>query len=348
MINRQDATLLILPALLTSVTSLAVSQRSTSCSHLVIFNMSAMPTPEQTERIRQYRVFFTLPLEQQRALSAVTPEKRDLCQRVEHGRVKAVWIGAAPLDSRLRVILYAHGGAHSAGQPESSADVQIALLHSLSKRGIPCRVLSVDYSLSPESTCPTSIHECLAAFHYLVDELNIPPQQIVLSGISSGAALVLSTAQLLRDEEEERRTRRSPAGLMLHSPYCDLQSERLSWINNSQHDYLNRGALDSLMRGYVGAGGSLDDPLASPIQGRMEQLPPVLVVAGQREMLLDDVLALVSRLLTAQVAVSTHFEPNVAHGVSEVVAMGEPHQRVQHETVRFLLRVLQADTRQIA
>lgn len=48
------------------------------------------------------------------------------------------------------------------------------------KHGISARIFSVDYRMVPEYAYPQPKEDCLAAYSYLVNDLNISPSKIII------------------------------------------------------------------------------------------------------------------------------------------------------------------------
>lgn len=80
-----------------------------------------------------------------------------------------------------------------------------------------CINTAVDYRLAWYAPYPAQIIDAIAAWAHLVENLDIPPSNIVVSGDSAGANLAIALVRHLRDMKFDL-----PAGLVLHSPWTDM------------------------------------------------------------------------------------------------------------------------------
>lgn len=121
-------------------------------------------------------------------------------------RLQAEWRDGKQ-KGKERVILYIHGGAYFV----MSAATHRPLTISLSKY-TECRVFGINYRLAPDTRFPGALHDCVSSWFRLVEDLGIPPSNIVLGADSAGGGLALATMMYLRDNGYEL-----PSGAMLFS-----------------------------------------------------------------------------------------------------------------------------------
>ncbi len=96
------------------------------------------------------------------------------------------------------IILYIHGGGFVSG----SARATRAYCSMLAKYS-GCRVVSINYALSPESVWPRAPEDCVKA--YLALRRQFPEAKVCLTGESAGGNLVLVTViRLIRTRENYR------------------------------------------------------------------------------------------------------------------------------------------------
>jgi acetyl esterase/lipase len=127
-----------------------------------------------------------------------------------------------------RTLLYVHGGAYFFNSVGTER-YQIQR-HA---RKLNCRAFAPRYRLAPQYPFPCAILDVLAAYIYLLDTCQIPPNEILISGDSAGGGLVLGLLCLLRDVGVAL-----PAGGMLISPWVDLMHSFPSIIEESGGDYI--------------------------------------------------------------------------------------------------------------
>lgn len=129
-------------------------------------------------------------------------------------------------DPGNRVMLYVHGGAYFFGSvDEHRYQMQ---RHARKLKG---RVFAPRYRLAPQFPFPCALHDCLAAYLYLLTV--VEPSSVVLAGDSAGAGMVVSLLVTLRD-----RGVPMPAGAVLISPWVDLTHSFPSVAGEAPLDYI--------------------------------------------------------------------------------------------------------------
>ncbi|GAA6028713.1 hypothetical protein JCM8097_007358 [Rhodosporidiobolus ruineniae] len=157
------------------------------------------------------------------------------------------------------VMLFIHGGAFVLDM-SPSCDFQLLLSKEMHARGVKFSIFMHDYQLAPEKLYPSQLIECLAAYHYLVNELGISPAKICLAGDSAGGNLVTSLLLHLARPNPKiyvpkalGPTPERPGSVMLISPWIDLLSRRLSRTPSYISDYIEHGGVFNGALCYVGA-----------------------------------------------------------------------------------------------
>lgn len=260
--------------------------------------LAAAPAPDPSETAAERRARLD-------ANSAATPlADRVVKQTVEiPGVPGAAWLQPEGHDPEsLPALLFFHGGGYRVGSIISHQGFG-SHLASL----IPARVLLIDYRLAPENPFPAAVDDCLAAYRWMLDN-GINPARIAYIGDSAGGGLVGAVLLGARD----RGWPMPSAGVCL-SPWVDL--------TNSSASHAERDELD-VMFGHDDAvtaaswylnGHDPRDPLASPLFGDLEGLPPMLVHAGDHEVLLDDATGFAAALESAGVEVDFRIWPGMIH-----------------------------------
>jgi epsilon-lactone hydrolase len=212
------------------------------------------------------------------------------CEAVSLGGVPCSKL--TPPDARAdRLLIYVHGGGYSLGSPSTHRPLAARLARAL---GRPA--LLPAYRRAPEHRCPAAIDDVLAVWRALPGSVR---GQAVLAGDSAGGGLALALTMLLRDAGEEL-----PAGLVLLSPWTDLTISGESVDRLAEHEVmLQRPGLEWMAARYAGS-LARDDARASPLFGRFEGLPPLLIQVGGNEVLLDDARRVAERAEQAGVAVT--------------------------------------------
>ncbi|MFL9864273.1 alpha/beta hydrolase [Paraburkholderia fungorum] len=186
-------------------------------------------------------------------------------------------LDGAPGASTEPTVLYCHGGGYYFCSPRTHR----SLVFGLAKRA-NARVFSLDYRLAPEHRFPAALDDATAAYRQLVAD-GTPPESIVISGDSAGGGLALATLVALRDAGDPL-----PAGGLLFSPWTDLAAAGASIRTNDGLDPMFSGpAIARAAQVYLG-GASATHPHASPVYADLHGLPPLFIMAGSTEVLLDD------------------------------------------------------------
>jgi epsilon-lactone hydrolase len=236
---------------------------------------------------------------------ALSPLKTDgLVPRfVRNQRDGCAIVGAwlEPPDADGPVLLFFHGGGFVFGSVRTHG----VLIGALA-RAARARTFALEYRLGPEHRAPAAHEDALAAYRYLLAE-GIPPGRIVLAGDSAGATMVLNTLIALRDAGAPL-----PAGGVAISPWVDLTCSGASFDTNAQFDFVGRVHCLLAAESYL-AGLDPRRPDISPLFADLAGLPPLLVHAGEAEVLVDQIRAFVARAEAAGVDVRLFVYPDMVH-----------------------------------
>jgi monoterpene epsilon-lactone hydrolase len=254
----------------------------------------------------------------------LTPEVRDVRREpCEIAGRSAAWF--TPPGQPRGTVLYLHGGSFIYG----SIDTHAETIARLARRST-ARVLAIDYRLAPEHPFPAAIDDALVAYRTLRASGH---ERIVIAGDSAGGNLAAVTALALRDEGDP------PAGVVLLSPWVDLTSHGGSLLTNSAYDWAEPGDFDAWSRCYLG-GHDPGDPRASPLRADLAGLPPLFIVVGTAEMLLDQVRAFADKARRASVEVELFEEEGMVHNGISLAPLFERCREVERRAGAFIARRL--------
>src|SRR6267143_3748322 len=198
-----------------------------------------------------------------------------------------------------RVILYLHGGAFFMGSPASYRNRAMRLSYRCH-----AEVFVPAYRLAPEHPYPAALDDALAAWKSVQALQRGAP--IFVAGDSAGGGLSLSLLLRLRDLGFAM-----PNGSILLSPWTDLTVSGSSVDGNRRKElWFTRKHLETWASYYVGRADARS-PYLSPVFAELSGLPPLLLLAGEDEALLDDAL----RVRDAATSVGTDVRVLIGKGM---------------------------------
>ncbi|WP_027245603.1 alpha/beta hydrolase fold domain-containing protein [Leisingera daeponensis] len=200
-----------------------------------------------------------------------------------------------------RIILFLHGGAYLAG----SARAYQGMLSRLSFAS-RTEIAVPDYRLLQEAPFPAAYDDAMTAWQSL-RRMGYGPGDILLAGDSAGGGLALALLGGLLARGER------PAGVIAFSPWCDLTLSGASIQANRDKDVIiPAGRMKEVIEQYL-AGADPADPRASPLFAEFPGPPPVLIQAGDVEVLLSDAERMAERLQAAGGSVRLTLWRDVPH-----------------------------------
>lgn len=221
--------------------------------------------------------------------------------QVDCGGVPCIWADAPGADPE-RVLMHCHSGGYLLGSAHGYRSFGGYL-----SAASGCRVLLVGYRLAPEHPWPAGVNDGVAAFRWLQAE-GYDPAKIAICGDSGGGGLILAALQKMRDEGGAM-----PACGIAISPLADFARTGASYKENADRDPLvNEDFLAALGAAYC---GEMDrrHPGLSPLYGNWAGLPPLLILAGEIEMMRDDGKQCVDAAKLAGVDATYHEGQGMAH-----------------------------------
>jgi acetyl esterase/lipase len=235
-------------------------------------------------------------------MAAAFPPSPDVkSQPVDAGGVPAEWL-TAPGAREDRVILYLHGGGYVIGSINTHRDLVGRLSRASGARG-----LAVGYRLAPEHPHPAAVDDAVTAYRWLLKQ-GVNPSGIVVAGDSAGGGLAIATLVALRDAGDPM-----PAAGVGISPWVDLEGIGESMTGLAAEDPLvQKDGLLQLAAMYLG-GSDPRTPLAAPLYANLAGLPPLLILVGTSETLLDDAERLAERARKAGVDVTYEASEGMIH-----------------------------------
>ena len=191
------------------------------------------------------------------------------------------------------LFIHIHGGAYIAG---STFDQENYLREWSKKLGIP--FLGIDYGLSPMHKYPEPVNDCFQAYMWILknakQEFNMDIRNIIISGDSAGAIMVLSLVYLLITiNQYENVNIKLPDLILLEYPttYCGEDNVTNSLILSIKDMVFDPVFLKYVRDCYVGDYKNMNDPFLNPIKADekiLKYLPRTRIFFGSTDPLRDD------------------------------------------------------------
>ena len=247
---------------------------------------------------------------------------------------------------KLPVIVYFHGGGFVINS-YASTEFHAACLRLAGE--LPAVVLSVDYRLAPEHRLPAAHDDAETLFSWLRAKAAATTDpwlaesadfgRVFVSGDSAGGNIAHHAIVRIGSGALATGAARV-AGCILLYPFFGGEQRTASEAAGSNDIYLTLPVSDQMWRLALPAGASRDHPLANPFGPDSPALdsvalPPLLVVAGTRDLLVDRIKDYVARLNATGKKRAEFVEfPGKGHAFFSVEHDGE----VTGEMIRDVLR----------
>jgi monoterpene epsilon-lactone hydrolase len=241
------------------------------------------------------------------------------------------WVTSGDADPANGIVVYVHGGGFSHRNPPL-----MNLIADRLSRDTRRPVLVVHYPLAPADPFPAPLDAVLATYRQLLT--HVEADRVVFYCESSGGALTLSALLELAAAE-------MPAGVVAVSAVTDLTLAGPSIDANAPTDAgVTREMLAFLVGQYL-AGAPADRAPQSPLFGDLSALPPLLMIAGGAEALLDDTLRFADAATAAGVKTQVDVYEAMPHAFA-LVALDDdnPTGRVLRSRITTFVRTVTPPT----
>lgn len=194
------------------------------------------------------------------------------------------------------LVFYIHGGGYNVGCSSMYVNAHGRILHKLAdEHNIhDIGILSIEYPKAPEVKYPLNVEFLKKAFDYVVYDLGIPQNQIIVEGDSAGGQLAINVCHYANDMNAALGGVGSPlAGTILISPWVNHSCESDSHDEQLHTDFIaGRSLLADFSNGYCDSSEmACSDPHISALcHEYLSFLPPTWLSYGTREVFHDDLL----------------------------------------------------------
>jgi len=254
---------------------------------------------------------------------------------------------AATGEMKELVVLYLHGGGYWAFTGSSHMEY-VARLVKVLNSDVPAfaKACVVDYRRAGDHPWPAQLEDAVSSYKWLRAGCGYHASQIVLAGDSAGGGLCLATLLALRDAGEEL-----PMCATVVSPFTDLSRTEEQYKEYHKHVLMATDFVPPIaatMSSYYYMHGSKAEdarhPLISPKYGELHALPPILLQAGQDELLVQDAIETSRRLHAYGGNVKLEVYPEMPHIFPMLAPLGcEDAQKAIHSSAKFVRQVSMGD-----
>ena len=255
------------------------------------------PDPSTPEGLQDARALEEALAEEVVSATSPGPPAMEAVAEVA-GRRVPVRITVPESEAARGVYLDIHGGGFYMGLAARGDAHNRSLAHAL---GIA--VVSVDHRLAPEHPWPAAPEDCETAALWLLEEAEtrFGTTRLAIGGVSAGATLAMTTLLRLRDR-----------GVVNPLVGAALQFGTYDMSGQTPAGRLLDG--EFFIQAYAGHVADRTNPDISPAYGDLRGLPPVLLVVGILDILLEGNLVMAARLPVAGGEVDVRVYPESPHG----------------------------------
>jgi acetyl esterase len=236
-------------------------------------------------------------------------------------------------DGGERVVLYFHGGGWVIGSVDTYHANALRLCES-----VGCDVISIEYRLAPEHPFPAAVQDAID----VVDAVGRGAdayREVIVAGDSAGGNLA-AVCGLARSVAADGPV---VAQLLLY-PVLDHDLKRPSYHENGTV-LLDRADMEWFWSHYLPRGDDrsarLRSPQVSPLRAPdLSGAPPTVIVVGEHDLLRDEDLEFVDRLLVAGVPIRLLRYAGAVHGFMSFpssISLTERAWREAGQSLRELL-----------
>jgi acetyl esterase/lipase len=203
--------------------------------------------------------------------------------------------------------------------------------------------LAVDMSVGFRACFPAALQDGLTAYSYVINELGVPPGNVVLSGESAGANLVIAMLRYLSSDDGKGTLPLPRAGL-LWSPWVNLVPNQLTLDEhqNGRSDYMKGSILEWGASLFTPHGFDRRNPYISPLGNEFKSPVPLFVHSGTAEVLHDEHVSFAKAMRTCGTELEFLESENAPHdifGAGIILGFVDEAEVAVQKAIAFVERV---------
>ncbi len=174
--------------------------------------------------------------------------------------------------------------------------------------GVPCKVIFVQYRLSPQFSYSVQAEDCYEALKWTycnAKALEINKEKIAVGGDSAGACLAAAVAQMARDRELDIKIKFQ---LLLY-PFLDPSMD-----SDSNRRFTDTPMWNSTLSKKVALPVENVHPYASPMAVSVKELPQAYIETAEFDCLHDDGINYANKLTSENIPVTLNETKGTMHG----------------------------------
>jgi len=236
------------------------------------------------------------------------------------------------------VSIHFHGGAYVLGGCRPLESGWGPMILSKYTKG---PVLQPQYRLAvEEASCfPAALQDAITTYSYVLNELGVDPNNVVLSGESAGGHLAISVLRYLLEE----KTLPLPRAVLLWSPWVDLgagsDAKTVDANPNAKSDWIMGSLAEWGAERYTPEGWDRSHPYISPLGNEFASVVPVFVQAGTAEILYKGVAEFAEAMRTKGTEVEFLAIENAPHdtfGGGQIVGWSKEAEKAAEKAAKFI------------
>lgn len=221
------------------------------------------------------------------------------------------------------IVLYSHGGGYCVGSDRSHAGISSTIAKILE-----CKVLVFNYRLAPEHNHAAFCEDALSAYQYLIAEGH-NPKNIVLAGDSAGGALSLELLIQLREQRLPM-----PKAAILNCPWLDYETIESANAPLTADPFLQAPAIKTYAEATFP--DLTERKAANLIYKKIDNLPPIFLLLGTRDILFPEGKNLADKLIAANNKGETQVWKDMGHVWQGLAPFLPEAKAVTREMAKFI------------